>query len=752
MLLYALSFLAGISQLLWIPEVDLQWLFVSLFFIVVIRYYKKPHQLTSFVITFFFGFSYALLIASYHKGHQLQALPSKIVSIKGHVIGLPSISVDKTKFLLAVEQVDQQLPIKKIQLNWYETEQIIEPGQVWQFSLKLKPIHALYNPATFDYSRWLFRHGIDATGTIKQGQLLDEVSNDFLSKLNKLRLKIAGIITENINSQRVAALLTALMIGDKSLISYQDSQLFQTTGTAHLIAISGLHIGLMAFIGLLMGRLLFALLAVQTTNRFVFEAVFSIAFALIYALLAGMSIPTIRALVMVIVFALSYAFKSQVSRWQAWSLALLVVLVIDPLSVLDAGFWFSFSAVAVLMFTFSGKPFQQNKIFGFIQAQFVILLGLMPLMVIVFHQFNVLTPLANFLVLPLASLVLIPLLFLALFTVFLSADLAHYIFVVVEQVARLIFFLLDYLSQFSYLKIALPSYNHYTIVVFVIMVIIMLLPRLFRWKWVVLVFALPLFFKADNGIEKGEFKLNVLDVGQGLSIIIRTKNHTLVYDTGAKYDSGFSMVQAVVIPVLQSFGIKQLDRLILSHADNDHSGGASELIEKYNPQVFDVVGQHKNCQYPLSWKWDGVSFDVLSPFEVLPYMGNNTACVIKVSNINHSVLLPADSQEAVEYRLMTQFPAKIASDVLIVPHHGSKSSSTLDFIKIVNPKYAINSSGFANQFHHPHVSIVERYRENGIEFYDTQFSGMVEVYAREETIQIKPFINSNRHFWYSEFN
>jgi len=752
MFVYAVSFLAGVSQLLWLPQLSLSWIIIALIVAIVLGIYlfyrPRFQRIISVIVIFLIGFSYAVFSAQLNKNHQLKEIPSQLHSVQGLVVELPRVTPKKTRFILEVKKSTPNLAVNKILVNWYDSEQKIMPGQVWQLKLKLKPIHALYNHASFDYSKWLFRNGIDATATVKDGQLLEKHQHNFFSKINEFRLKITAVIQENISSKRVASLLIALTVGNKSYISYEDSQLFQTTGTAHLIAISGLHIGLIAFVGLLIGRLFFNLLVSQRYNRFVFEAVFSIFFALIYALLAGLSIPTIRALVMVIVFSLSYAIKSQVSRWHAWSFALLVVLLLDPLSVLDAGFWFSFVAVAVLMFAYTGKVFENSKIRGFVKAQLVIMIGLMPLMVVVFHQFNLLTPLANFLALPIASIVLIPLLFLTLFVYLFSTYLASFLFLAVEQVTKLLFYLLDSLQSFSFLNVSLPTYNSVYILMLCLFAIIALLPRLFRWKWVVLILLVPLFLKSENGLHEQEIRLSVLDVSQGLSIVVQTKNHTMLYDTGAKYESGFSMAKAVIIPLLQSYGIKKIDKLVLSHADNDHAGGVKELLDVFEPDIFDVKGLYKSCQYPITWQWDGVEFEVLSPFELEPYLGNNASCVIKVTSTYGSVLLTADIEEPVEYRLLSQLPEKIKSDVLLVPHHGSKTSSSQNFIQAVNPKYAINSSGYANQFKHPHALIKERYTQSGIKFYDTQSSGMITIDMNSKGIKIISYLEESKHFWH----
>ena len=570
--------------------------------------------------------------------------------------------------------------------------------------------------------------------------------------INHLRIEIAQILEKSIQSKRANALLIALSIGDKSHISFTDSQLFQQTGTAHLIAISGLHIGLMAYIGLMIAKILFFFFPNERISRIKLEAYFAICFALFYALLAGLSIPTIRAFIMVAVFAIAHVKKVPTSRWQAWSIAMMVVLVLDPLSVLDVGFWFSFGAVALLMFTFTGRKLSKNKIILFLKAQLIILIGLMPLMLIVFHKINLLTPIANVIVLPLASIVLIPLLFISLICYIILPFVADYLFIMLEKVAWVFFSLLDYLQTFSFLNFSVASLNTILLIGLVLFSLVLLMPRLIRFKLLALFLLVPLFIVPVNQLKKDEFNVHVLDVGQGLSIVIQTKNHTVIYDTGAKFDSNFSLAHAVIIPYLQSKGIVSIDKLILSHEDNDHAGGAQDLITySKNIEVVAVTREanknYQTCLYPMKWNYDGVLFEVLSPLTKHPYFGNNSSCVIKISNKTGSLLLTADIEQAVEYRLSHKFAQLIQSDVLLVPHHGSKTSSTLEFLQLVNPKIAINSSGFANQFNHPHPEIKQLYLSQGIKFLDTQKQGMISLNFSRNEIKLKSFAQSHKHLW-----
>ncbi|HHL31687.1 MAG TPA: DNA internalization-related competence protein ComEC/Rec2, partial [Oceanospirillales bacterium] len=545
----ALGFLLALSQLLWLPQLNLIWLLPLLFMATVTVYLGKSHPTAlSFIVAFCLAGCYGLCIALSAKSRQLQVIPPSSVTVVVKVTNLPILTTDKVKFSAKVISNSADLNIKKILINWYANQQTIKAGQLWRFELKLRPIHGISNPGTFDYSKWLFRHGYDATATVKSAQMLKEEVRDLGSIIQHYRYEIAQIIDQQLSTARVKGLIKALTIGDKSQISVADAQLFQDTGTAHLIAISGLHIGLIAFLGILLARLVFFIFANEKFNRAKIESIFAISFALIYALMAGLSVSTLRALIMVVVFSIAHINKQALTQWQSWSIALLLVLLIDPFSVLDIGFWFSFTAVAVLIFAFNGRIKQQTKIQTFIKAQWLILLGLYPLMAMVFQRFNILTPIVNFMVLPLASLLLIPCIFLAFFVYIFSVKTAHYFFVVVEKLTEILFVILDYMQQFKFLSISLNPIGKLGLFLMLLSAVIMLLPVFFHRRILLIFLLVPLLFYKKSGIEAGAYNAYVLDVGQGLAVVIKTAKHSLIYDTGAKYESGFSMASAVVIP------------------------------------------------------------------------------------------------------------------------------------------------------------------------------------------------------------
>jgi len=757
MVVFALSFLVGVSQLLWLPRIDFSWIY-SAVLVLALSLFSRNRTVILSILAFVIGFSWGLINASIGKSHQLTAIPQESQWLTGKIIGLPQFSrierrfaqgeIQKVQFLFEVTE-PSPLPVKKIWVSCYDCNESFLAGQVWKLNLKLKPIHGFYNPASFDYSRWLFRRGIDAQASVVARQAVAEDNISLMASSDRLRAAVVELIADKFENPRVESLVMALTVGDKSKISKDDSELFRETGTAHIIAISGLHIGLVAFIGVLFGRVLFWMFASEKWNRFYYQAFFAIVFACSYALLAGLSIPTIRAMVMVAVFSLAYAFKLNISRWQAWSLALLVILVFDPLSVLDVGFWFSFGAVALLMFAFVGRSVVKSKVLLFFKAQLVILIGLMPLMAVVFQQLNLVTPLANILVLPVASLLLIPLIFAAFVLYLLSLNRADFLFNAVEMVSIRFYELLDYLHRIDFLTFSIASLTPLMQISLVLASLLLLLPRLFPWRWLAAVLLLPLFFNKASQWKPGEFSVSVLDVGQGLSAVIATQDHVLIYDTGAKMKSGFSLASAVVLPFLRAKSLSKIDKMVLSHADNDHAGGAEDIIKYFKSiDVLAVTDEYQPCRYPLSWQWNAVDFEILSPFELYPYMGNNSSCVLKISSEMGSILLTGDIEEAIEYRLTHQLPEKIKSEVLLVPHHGSRTSSHLSFVQAVKPIYAVNSSGYGNQFNHPHPDIKQLYLDQGIAFYDTQDKGMIEILFVDHSIQLNQYAETHPHFWF----
>ena len=717
------------------------------------------------------------------------------------VTGLPVIKADSARF--SAESLAE--PSRHYLLTWYHAEHFPQPGEHWQLQVKLKPVHGYANPGGFDYPRWLFRHHYVATGWVQKGQKTAAASPwDVGAWIQRQRGSLRDWLQESLAPGSARALLMALSLGDRSELSPDDFAIFRATGTAHLIAISGLHIGLAALVGAALGWVIFWLWPQQRVPRPVLQALFGWFFALAYAALAGFSVATVRALVAVSVLAVAVVSRRRLSPWDIWAVALLLVLLFDPLAVLDSGFWLSFAAVAALIAAFSARksqsttqgavkaadqanqtplknrPLQRGmKAIGqLFVAQVAILLGLMPLSVVLFHEIHWLAPLVNFVLIPLVSVTLVPLLGMALLTHALAggSGLDEWLLQQAHWLAQWMMRGLEPLSRWPAASYWVPDLPGWWLALWLLALLAWFFAHQKSWRWLglsvmvaLLGFALwPLSHPeglvqkhalaetlitkdtADNhGADQAQaFRVSVLDVGQGLAVLVETAHHRLLYDTGAAFDSGFNLADAVLLPYFRQRGIRSLDALILSHRDNDHAGAAAPLLEHlpvhslYATFATPLAGPAQPCTNSVSWEWDGVRFDVLSPYNLSPYLGNNSSCVLRIGNALGHVLLTGDVETAVEYRLLHAQKAgrlDLGSDVMLVPHHGSSSSSSTAFIDAVNPSLAINAAGYFNAFGHPRAEVVSRYRQRGIRWLDTQSSGLIAVHFGADGVSVSQF-------------
>lgn len=451
-------------------------------------------------------------------------------------------------------------------------------------------------------------------------------------------------------------------------------------------------------------------------------------------MLAGFAVPTQRALIMLTVVMLAIVFKRQLRPLSGLSLAMIAVLLFDPLSALSVGFWFSFLAVAVIAYCFTGRMKQGPVWAQWWKLQTVLALGLLPLSLFVFYQGSLIAPLANFILVPWVSFLVVPLILLASVISAVYQPLACLLFDLANHLLAIIWPLIEGLSGLS---IATVSHTPGLLMLVLLMLGLMLLlaPAGMPARWMGLVLLIPVFFQSESEIKQGEFKVNLLDVGQGLAIFIQTRSHHLLFDTGPRFSDSFDTGEKVILPYFKALGIKSLDKLVVSHADNDHMGGAQAIID--NLIVREVVGQgvdklvhpHKTaCLQGQSWQYDAVKFEFIHPDAPDKYRHrNNTACVLKIESAHGHLLIASDIEARVEQHLVAAQSDKLASDVLLVPHHGSKTSSTHSFIKAVSPQLALVSSGFRNRFGHPKKEVVERYQLENIVILNTAQLGAIKL-------------------------
>ncbi len=564
-----------------------------------------------------------------------------------------------------------------------------------------------------------------------------------------------------------SGVIQALVMGDDSQIRVDDWQVFLRTGTSHLMSISGLHItmlsglafGLMSFIWRRIPRL-----ATRLPTRKA-ATVAGVAAALIYALIAGLSVPTQRTLYMLMVFAVVLWSGRQLVISQVLALALLVVVVIDPWAVVAAGFWLSFGAVAMLSFALGGRIGQVHWFNAAVQTQWAVTIGMLPLLLIMFHQASIVSPLANAFAIPLISFVVTPLALLGSFLpVDISLNLSY-------QALDLCMTVLKWLNQLPSAVWQQHAPATWTLLPAVVGVIWLLLPRGVPMRWLGCVGFLPMLLIVPQRPLTGDMKVSVLDVGQGLSVVVQTAAHTLLYDAGSKYNEQSDAGARVVVPFLQGEGVSRLDGFMVSHNDIDHSGGMPSVLAQMPlgwlasslPDDLELSTSTKRmkCYAGQRWNWDNVKFEVLHPqidsYGDTAIKDNNRSCVLKITSSSGSVLLTGDIEKEVESALIAQVPEQLKSDVMVAPHHGSKTSSSSEFIDTVLPDIVVFTSGYLNRFKHPVPLVVARYQSSSSAMFRSDYHGAIEIdfnssLTKNEKVRVAAWRLQNKHYWHDHFD
>jgi len=454
--------------------------------------------------------------------------------------------------------------------------------------------------------------------------------------------------------------------------------------------------------------------------------------ALFYSALAGFSLATQRAMIMVFVFFISVLLKRRMSVWQGLSVALLIIILLEPLAPLSAGFWLSFVAVGVLLYGLSQRLAQPKKLVQWGRAQYVVTIGLLPLSLWYFHQSPLIGWIANMIAIPWVGMLVLPLLMVAVLIGQVSS-------VVGGALLKFALTMLDGCWKFLSLLASEPSvvWQHsvpsgWWIVLASVGVIILLAPRGFPARYIGLMWLLPIFIVKPPQPNAGELWLTVLDVGQGLAVVVQTQKHTLVYDTGPRYSANFDTGSAVVLPYLRARGINNIDKLIVSHGDNDHRGGAKSILNKFHdaevmtsvPEKFKKFNV-ENCYAGQHWEWDGVKFLMIHPDEGASFKGNNTSCVLRIDVGNKSVLLVGDIEKKAEKYLLQHHSGDLHATIIVAPHHGSKTSSSKKFLEVVLPEYVVYTTGYMNKFHFPSKLVTQRYDHLGAVAFNTADAGGV---------------------------
>ncbi|GAB4391332.1 MAG: DNA internalization-related competence protein ComEC/Rec2 [Gammaproteobacteria bacterium] len=648
-------------------------------------------------------------------------LETKVETISGCITTLPRYANTTTSFVF-------QTPIRRIWLNWYQAPELPHAGDCWRLQVRLKRPHGYANWGSYNRERWFLRHDIHAQGYVYGKQQLKLSSKQ--NGITHWRSDLYNLLHTQANKLSQQGLLLGLMLGERSDISPQQWQILSATATSHLLAISGLHVGLVAAIGYSLGKMICwlwpSLCLIWPRQRI--SVVIAWGFAFIFSLLTGMSVATQRALIMFSVAGVGLLAARYVTAWAVWAWALCFVIAWDLAAPLDPGFWLSFSATAIILFhvqrnrcskripsiTYLAQDLPKtmrgaakikfvlisliNPIITLCKLQLHLWLLLLPLTISFFHRISLVALPANLIAIPWISFLVQPLCLLATLTSLINPALTTLILTIANWNLAWLWHYLQWLSHWQVSQLIIGG----------------------------------LTGLLSHNLVKGDVSLTVLDVGQGLASVIQTQHHALIFDTGPRYGQYFDAGHWLVLPYLQFMRIKQVDKLIVSHNDQDHLGGAQALLTEIPVQQIlqsqPTLTNSIACHIGQSWRWDNVSFKIISPtttsrVSAMTNQKNNRSCVLVVSVGNTSMLLPGDIEYQAEQQLIAE--KMQPTTILVAPHHGSRTSSSARWVKQLHPSYVVFATGYRNRFHFPHNTVKQRYARLGAQLFNTAYDGAV---------------------------
>lgn len=798
------AFIAGESLLLFLPQLP-SWnfwaclsvitsLLLTLIFFLKIKkkklfqsYFFQPYTeliLWSLVCASL-GFTWSAHLTNIRLESSLpKHLEGVDLLITGVIDGLPSYGEQGLRLSIEIEQVlqedGQEIDLKKfpkrLALGWYpgwrgEIElPEIKPGQRWKLPVRLKRPHGLMNPHGFDFERWMFQQNLGANGSIRASakglprEWKPELLNDFVAGFTSYVELTRWHLRERIksaapDSARYVGVLIALVMGEQNAIAQKDWRVFNATGIGHLISISGLHVTMLAGMAASLANRLWrrsTLPLVCPAQKVGALSGFFIAF--VYTWLAGFQIPAQRTMYMVGVVAFAMWTGRITRAFDIWWWALFIVLFLDPWAAYTPGFWLSFGAVAAILFAMPSEDGLSE--YGYTQkqkwwesfkdasrVQAVVTIALLPLTLFWFSQVSVVSPLANAFAIPLVSFIVTP---FAMLGAVLPEPVNGWSLWLAHSCMEIVAWFLNPMSAWSWSVAYLKQPAIWVLILSTLGIALAIRPgellKTYKSRFFGLTCCLPLLLSYNTALKHGEYRVTVLDIGQGTAVLVETSQHNMLYDTGPKTSPESDAGERHVLPFLRGQGISYIDRLAISHKDTDHVGGGLSLLKEIRfgdligtlPEWHFLLKRTKElkmpslpCQAGQEWWWDGVLFKVWHPgpemsFSSVHHYGkpNALSCVIEVRNQAYSFWLTGDVERGGEISIANKYkPLSELASILLIPHHGSATSSSSDFLDAIQPRWAVVQAGYRNRYRHPNSKVVQRYVQREIPILETVHTG-----------------------------
>ncbi len=721
------------------------------------------------------------------------------LAMTGIVASLPTLVERGLRFDFVVQDCGGcSVQGTRVSLAWYSQPNAdmlqdvpeLHPGQQWQLTARLKQRHGVLNPHGFDVELWLIEQGLAATGSVRPARLTSEhkllaqgqggfwIGVERLRDATRSRMMAAAADVPRLN------VLLALSIGDQRAVSPAEWAVYNATGVGHLLSISGLHITLFAVLVAGLVRWLWVRNQWLTHRLPAFTAAawFGLLAAVLYALASGWQVPAQRTVLMLAMVALARSITRNPHPAHVLATAGFAVLLADPFAVLSPGAWFSFAAVAMLVLagwaadqtTLQLAPTLETpgwlaKIRSHLTAasrmQIAVTLGMVPWSVLFFSQVSLVSPFANALAIPWISFLVTPLALAGALLVWVAEPLATLTLAIGGWLMWAADTGLQAMAQWTWATVSLPA-PHPAVFVAAVLGAVIAIGMQTRWRWGGLALMLPLLFSPADRPADGHWRATFVDIGQGMAVLIQTPQRAWLYDTGPQYGPETDGGQRIIVPLLRALGLTRLDGVIVSHADNDHSGGALSVLKSVPaPWLLTTVNaQHAiraaplpqiDCAAGLAWQADGLTFETLHPprdwLNAAGMKTNALSCTIRVSDGVNTLLLPGDLEAQQEALVLERHAGKLPATVLLAPHHGSRTSSTAAFLDAVAPQYAVFQAGYRNRFGHPREDVLDRYRQRGIEILRSDNTGAVMfdfASGRAGPPAISQWRDKGRRYWH----